>query len=1135
MSGRPAVEGGRAEKLREWNKTLLNSCKRNEMVRSVTRSAPRCCSIPGWCLALAAAIALARDIEGHTHASRAHERAGPIVIAQGADGRRSTPRGLAELHKLHGRTLHTRASKKSQILMSAGKEGAPGVRSAARGDKHTKAPNFSQYLVRVEFPRPDGLAEYLQELSGGKFFKYLPHDTFVMTLSAAELSKARKAAGVNEVYELPPAMKIEPDLLVRMHSIGSKSPTHHEEFLAHIGVKRRSAPTSTRASRSFDDVVIQVMLAHGGPGWVTKAEAMVAGWKKSLDGMGFSVSITLASKKKAIVTIKNADALKGVIGWLVNQPLVHWIQEQKKITIRNKMAGVAMQSWNASTHEIWNRGIIGTGQIVGIADTGIDYDNCFFRDKVSLSPPRCSGTGHVTTAGCISNTHRKIVTYRKFYETDYNDYNGGHGTHVAGSVAGSALDDDATQRNFASQYNGAAPGAKIAFDDVGDGVGDLTGIPYDLASGLFPHAYAAGARIHTNSWGSTATYYDTMAMEIDEFTHANDDFLVLVAAGNDGPSMSTVGAPATAKNILAVGATENAGGASSIPVEMKITFANGDTEQYEVTPAAFGADWARTVQFTKSMHVANPQNGCTAIGSTVSGKIALVQRGACNFDTKVLNAQNAGAVAVIVYNNVDGEDVTMSGANDAASVKIPAAFISKSHGSALHATAEAGITATIPIFPIPLGSDVSHHKIASFSSRGPTDELRIKPDVLCPGANIHSAHSDGNVNSNNCGASIGTSSSAVSTMSGTSMAAPLCAGAAALVRDYFIKGFSADGLQDESKKVTPSAALVKAVMIHSAQDVKTDTTAGLAYELSYPNYKTGYGRVELSSALRFEDSDFEAIYKDRQLVLDGGHVEFCFRVGASAGANAPPASRDFRVSMVWTDPPGDPMSYRSLINDLDLVVNGPNDDVFYGNNLKQRDETNSEYGIKDANNNAEQVRVTSVDGGLYAVRVFGTDVPSGPQEFALVASASSIQIAPSSECTSLKCPHACSGRGVCLNSGACECPLTHGGADCSREYRVLEPVADASAAVTLKVSWTGMNYYRFEIEEGGSFELSFSPGAQCSTCDADFYLSKNAHPTAQDYDGAIADQNSGGTFRSVGNAQGTWYVGLLAFSGDVAL
>jgi len=105
------------------------------------------------------------------------------------------------------------------------------------------------------------------------------------------------------------------------------------------------------------------------------------------------------------------------------------------------------------------------------------------------------------------------------------------------------------------QYNGAAPLAKIAFDDVASSDGTIS-VPVDLGIDLFPHSYAAGARVYSISWGTTAIFYDTMAMEIDKFVYTHDDFTVLVAAGNDGPASWTVGSPATAKNMLAVGASE---------------------------------------------------------------------------------------------------------------------------------------------------------------------------------------------------------------------------------------------------------------------------------------------------------------------------------------------------------------------------------------------------------------------------------------------------------------------------------------------------------------------------------------------------------------------------------------------------
>jgi hypothetical protein len=175
-------------------------------------------------------------------------------------------------------------------------------------------------------------------------------------------------------------------------------------------------------------------------------------------------------------------------------------------------------------------------------------------------------------------------------------------------------------------------------------------------------------------------------------------------------------------------------------------------------------------------------------------------------------------------------------------------------------------------------------------------DLRLKPDVLCAGSNIMSAHGDGDLFSNNCGVA-----SAVAGMSGTSMATPLCAGAAALVRDYFFQGYAATGFKNIASPLRPSAALVKAVMIHSAQRMRTSS----GYLASYPNIHAGYGRVELSTALMFHDSSFKAIYLDA-LELAQGEIELiCIQVDTTppTASGAEPAP-DLRVSLVWSDPPG---------------------------------------------------------------------------------------------------------------------------------------------------------------------------------------------------------------------------------------
>ena len=127
--------------------------------------------------------------------------------------------------------------------------------------------------------------------------------------------------------------------------------------------------------------------------------------------------------------------------------------------------------------------------------------------------------------------------------------------------------------------------------------------------------------------------------------------------------------------------------------------------------------------------------------------------------------------------------------------------------------------------------------VASFSSNGPTADGRIKPTVTAPGVAIISADSDGLKNSNNSG---------TIAMSGTSMGTPTTAGAAALVRQYYIEGFYPSGTAGSADAFTPSAALVKATLINSGQNMSGNYTDAVI-----PSTGQGWGRINLSNTLTF--------------------------------------------------------------------------------------------------------------------------------------------------------------------------------------------------------------------------------------------------------------------------------------------
>jgi len=160
-------------------------------------------------------------------------------------------------------------------------------------------------------------------------------------------------------------------------------------------------------------------------------------------------------------------------------------------------------------------------------------------------------------------------------------------------------------------------------------------------------------------------------------------------------------------------------------MQMFLWTGNGDTHEvvvnspisakYNAAPAAFGLQLSKT-GVTGSVVVAEPADGCTAITSAVAGKIAVINRGTCEFGLKALNAQKAKAVAVIIANNQGGTTVIPMGAGAVGSkVKIAALMISQNDGAALKALASPNVTmrelAVLPLqIDSSLDSDVVFHE-----------------------------------------------------------------------------------------------------------------------------------------------------------------------------------------------------------------------------------------------------------------------------------------------------------------------------------------------------------------------------------------------------------------------------------------
>ncbi len=262
--------------------------------------------------------------------------------------------------------------------------------------------------------------------------------------------------------------------------------------------------------------------------------------------------------------------------------------------------------------------------------------------------------------------------------------------------------------------------------------------------------------------------------------------------------------------------------------------------------------------------------------------------------------------------------------------------------------------------------------LASFSSKGPAVDGRIKPDVCAPGEYIVSAR--GSNSMYNCG---------TWTMSGTSMACPTAAGLAALVRNYFDEGFYPSGAANDQDKFNPSAALVKAVMINSCRNMTgINTGGGINTKEDAPSNGQGWGKITLDDALYFDGDARKLLcwdYRNSDGLSTGMIREYSFAI---SGKDAEP----LKITLVWSDPPASPHAAKALINDLDLELVAPDGTIYRGN--QWNDQTSGDLKESAPNpagtdtlNNVEGILIRNPQIGTYTLRVKGTNIPGYKNDY----------------------------------------------------------------------------------------------------------------------------------------------------------
>lgn len=428
----------------------------------------------------------------------------------------------------------------------------------------------------------------------------------------------------------------------------------------------------------------------------------------------------------------------------------------------------------------------GAGVKIAVIDSGIRTDNPFF-DPTGFSYPAGFPKGDP------SATTPKVIAARAYFRPDLPPLEGsetpqpgeeddGHGSHVAGIAAG--VNTIATVAGLRQEISGVAPRAYLMNYKVFYANELTNGSAFSIEIiAAIEDAVTDGADIINGSLGGRADVDPASDAQIVALAAAVDAGVTAVfAQGNTGPNPSTAEAPGIADKVITVGATT--AGEAVLTGFVDVTGPGNVPEALQGLPygsaefgnplgdGPFGPGPYLPLALTGSSLACDPfPTGALA------GQIALIERGQCEFSVKAYNVEQAGAVGAIIYNSeAGGEEVFGLAAGEFADqVTIPVVGVARSTGlNMIDWYNQYDGAAQVQIDPRGRVTAQTPDVLAGFSSRGPTFQGTLKPDVVAPGVNILSA---------GVGRGAGLERlRGFGVISGTSMATPHVAGAAALLK-----------------------------------------------------------------------------------------------------------------------------------------------------------------------------------------------------------------------------------------------------------------------------------------------------------------------------------------------------------------
>lgn len=690
--------------------------------------------------------------------------------------------------------------------------------------------------------------------------KVLPRVSVVATLVASALT-----FGVNAHSFTAVPMDVGPGLAKQYDKHNKYKTQAKKQFPAYYIVQLEDAPVSTyaggvkgyaptlRSAYGKDKLELQSVQAQAYQQYLTSRQQAV-------------VSTLQAKIPQLQVERKLQLAMNGLI---VSAPDNQDIQAQLEATpgvkkvFEHEMFYTQMDSSNTliNSPAVWaklgGQDKAGEGVKVAIIDGGIRPDHPMFASNGHVRPEGLPNDDYCATVDA-SFCNDKLVLARYYtptFEVNVNEYisprdMGGHGTHVAGTAVGNPV--SGVYENVELDVSGVAPGATLmvykALFQNPEGRGSGSNV---MLVAALEDAIADGADVINNSWGGGAGGNPANSVYTPIFEAAEAAGVVIVtAAGNDGSGAMTIGCPGCAEPGITVASTQTGRTFGHLVDASGITGINAlpGAGEFSIT-----ADISAPLVPSAELDADNIE-GCNAFAAgSLTGQIVLLPRGSCAFTEKAANAQAAGAAGMILYNNQPGViSMSMPG------VTLPSVSILQEDGEAILAAWQVGDNATISKAQ-KLFDAAAVDAMSDFSSRGPNgDSSFLKPDIAAPGSDILSAAV--------------ASDQTFAINSGTSMASPHVAGAAALLLQQRPE---LDAFQVKSVLMTSSNPAVK------LEDLATDATpfdrgAGRLNIAAAANTAIAFDKASLVSTGCALSCSFDRVVTNL-LAEDGswqGHVEF---------------------------------------------------------------------------------------------------------------------------------------------------------------------------------------------------------------------------------------------------------------------